>query len=539
TVQGIANRRGPHVVVESPRSERSGEVLGTWHWLETFHAGGEWLEDRGFRAFSDVAELLPPRVAVGLPEMLNRISVRGLVVFDPDVPASSNVAVSLAAREGLAVTGPDGLMWVQQRCGKIPIVHDLRGRFRGKGDAHRWLIENLLRGRSDLRLMSYVMDAWRRDAGGSEDGMDVEGMDMVIASGGVAFDLSPWRDEVPVDDPGQTPGQDAKLWDDLFAAAAEARGGEAPLEITGFPFWRHKYSNFGSAGGSRRPVEAEWQAVWRLSPHGTFLNPLIAPNMSFHRYAPLPNNLRQPDPGPPPPLENKTYVCLHLGDFDGGYGVYRRLPRLWEDPRRGELPLGWGINPNMARCYPDIIGHVYATRTPNDHFVADASGAGYVNPNRVRAGLEFGLWRRFSTHWYRRLDYTLSPMVLDQNPPTPAVLDAMSDFSHGGAAFLIENRQGKEVPRVEPKLWAGMPITRLEDLSYAESDVELVDWILRYAEGDPTDGPAFHIFRFEWRAPSVIFDTFREVQRRAGSREWVALHPRQWFRLLKRWLSAS
>ena len=29
---------------------------------------------------------------------------------------------------------------------------------------------------------------------------------------------------------------------------------------------------------------------------------------------------------------------LELGDFDGGYGMYRRFPRLWSDPRRGEPP---------------------------------------------------------------------------------------------------------------------------------------------------------------------------------------------------------
>lgn len=534
TAQGWANRTGPRVLIENPISERSAEVRGTLHWLERFRREGAWLEDRPVEQMPDVGSLLcalDPEVA-------------GLVIFDPAVPASSNVAVSLAAREGLAVTGPDGLSWLVHRGIDPPVRHDLRGRFRGKADAHEWLIAHLVRGRSDLRLMSYVVDAFVRERGGDEDGMAVEGMDYVVANAGVAFDLSPWADEAPVDDPQQPLGTDQRLWHALFAAAAEARWGDGPLEVTGFPFWKDKYSNARAAGGRRRPVDTEWEAVWQMSPYGVYLNPLIGPNMSFHRWAPLPTGLRQPPPEPPPPLENKTYVCLHLGDFDGGHGVYRRLPALWADPRRGELPLGWGINPNMARSYPDIIAEVWATRTPNDHFQADATAAGYVNPNRLLdtpAGVAvrdsaLTLWRRFCRHWYGRLDYTLSPMVLDQHLPRPEVLDALAEFSPEGAAYIIENRHGEEVPPLQAHLWNGMPVTRLDDLSYANESRDFVGWMLRYSRSDPTDQPAFHIFRFEWKPPSLIFDTFREAQRRAAPREWVLLPPREWFALLRRWL---
>jgi hypothetical protein len=282
-----------------------------------------------------------------------------------------------------------------------------------------------------------------------------------------------------------------------------------------------------------------------MTPYGVYLNALRAPNMSFHRYAPLPHDLAQPEGPPPPRIEAKTYVCLHLGDFDGGYGVYRRLPALWRDPRRGERPLGWGVNPNLARNYPDIIGHLFETMTPNDHLWADASAAGYVNPNRLLATppdlpLRTGalsLWTRFCRHWYSRLGYTISPMVLDQHLPRPEVLDALREFSPEGAAWIIENRRGEQVPPLEPRLWHGMPVTRLDDLSYAKTDAALVDWMLKYAADDPPDAPSFHLYRFEWKTPSLIFDTFAEAQRRAAPREWVLLHPRQWFRMLKRSLA--
>ncbi len=531
TAQGLINRAAPRVLVENPIAERRDNALDMWHWLETFQRERQWLAGREVVALADVADLLTRF----------RDAVAGLVVFDPAVPASSNVAVTLAAREGLAVTGPDGLAWLRERGAELPVRHDLRGRFQNKGDAHRWMIEHLVRGRTDLRVMSYVMDAWRRDAGGDHDGMGVEGMDHVIAHGGVAFDLSPWADEIPVDDPNQPLGQDFALWQTLFAAAAEARAGDEPLEVTGFPFWRHKYSDWEQAGGRRRPHEAEWEAVWHLTPFGAYLNPLIAPNMSFHRWAPLPERLTQPDPGPPPPLENKTYVCLHLGDFDGGFGTCRRLPALWTDPRRGELPLGWGINPNMARCYPDIVAHAFATRTPNDHFVADASSAGYVNPSRLSdapAGVAMRespltLWERFCQRCYARLDYTLSPMVLDRRLPAPEVLDAFARFSPEGIAFILDDMRGGATEPVRPHLWRQMPVTQMHNLSCGEPDARLADVMRQCAADDLPDAPSFHLFRFEWKRPSFIFDTFAAAQRDAAPRAWVAPHPRQWFQLLR------
>lgn len=541
TAQGVINRTEPRVVVENPISERDERALGTEHWLARFTEGDSWLTGCNVEELDDVAELL--RRCDGL--------VRGLVIFDPTVPASSNVAVTLAGRERLAVTGPDGFAWLQERGVNLSAVHDLRGRFANKREAYDWMIANQIKGRSDVTMLSNVLDAFCRAGGGGEDGMEIDGLDYTVANAGVAFDLDPWPDEIPVDDPQQPLGSDQERWHALFTAASKARAGESPLEVTGFPPWKVKYSDHANAGGKRRPHETEWEAVWRLTPHGAFLNPLFAPNMSFHRWAPLPTVMEQPDPGPPPPLENKTYVCLHLGDFDGSYGLYRRFPKLWSDARRGELPLNWGINPNLARNYPDIIADAYATRSPNDHFSADAGAAGYVNPNRLLAAQEAGtmpvsaldLWRRFCRHWYRRLGYTLSPMVLDQHHPMPQVLDAFQEFSPKGVAYLIENRHGEDVARLEHRLWRDMPVARLEDMSYAKSDEEMADWMLRYAEGDSMDTPAFHIYRFEWKAPSLIFDTFREAQRRAQdrgrSREWVAVHPRHWFQLLRQHLSGE
>jgi hypothetical protein len=130
-------------------------------------------------------------------------------------------------------------------------------------------------------------------------------------------------------------------------------------------------------------------------------------------------------------------------------------------------------------------------------------------------------------------------MVLDQRHPRAEVLDALHSFSPEGAAFIVESIRGEKIPPIVPFLWREMPVTNLHNMSYAESDGEMADLILKYAENDNPAKPAFHIYRFEWKDPSLMFDTFAEVQRRAAPREWVALHPLHWWRLLRESLADS
>ena len=63
-------------------------------------------------------------------------------------------------------------------------------------------------------------------------------------------------------------------------------------------------------------------------------------------------------------------------------------PTTGTTPDRGKIPLAWGINPNLLETYPDLIAYFYSNRhRRQDTFTADASAAGYMNPNRVPQGI--------------------------------------------------------------------------------------------------------------------------------------------------------
>ena len=47
--------------------------------------------------------------------------------------------------------------------------------------------------------------------------------------------------------------------------------------------------------------------------------------------------------GRPVGVSQRHYVVWHMGDYDSAAWMYQNLPRIWNDPRRGEVPLAWGV----------------------------------------------------------------------------------------------------------------------------------------------------------------------------------------------------
>jgi hypothetical protein len=52
----------------------------------------------------------------------------------------------------------------------------------------------------------------------------------------------------------------------------------------------------------------------------------------------------------------------------------------WLDPRRGSVPIAWGIDPLILDVSPGLLDFYARTSTPNDTFFAGTAGAGYAYP---------------------------------------------------------------------------------------------------------------------------------------------------------------
>ena len=493
TLQGVMNRKTPRLFVLSESYSRPK------HWLDIMSQRKRWLYD-------------VPRESVGSFEQLCRYAkpyLKGIVIWDPAVPATVNVACTVAGVRDAVVFSPEMAAQYASTLG-LPVIEDLRGRFTGsvtgsaKNDAYRWAIRHYLAtGRCSSTLLCLYHDAWRARTSGDLSYAIVR--DWPVKRRAFVFDLSPWGDETPADDRAQRMGLDLETYKLILEHTLKQSAGRHMTELAGF-FHFHKYSNMPDNPSRHEPVPTEWQTVWLISPYNAYQNTAteLCYNQSFHSHAPL-KPLRQ-QKLPDVKLEPKAYVAILMADYDSAYPLYHFLPDKWSDNRRGRIPLAWGINPNLLETYPDIISWFYETASPQDFFVADASAAGYMNPNRVQPKY-LPLFVRHNRRFYRMADMTISGMVLDWDEPTPDVKDAFAQFSPDGFATIVMDMHDGKGKHPKPHLWKGMPVMQLynnADVPNPEASAQAMASTLK---SHRTGQPGFYCFRRVWMAPSDIAAT--------------------------------
>lgn len=102
-------------------------------------------------------------------------------------------------------------------------------------------------------------------------------------------------------------------------------------------------------------------------------------NLTMHSGMPRSVTLK-PIP-PKPPLQNKLYVAFILSDGDNLQYVEHLMRKLWNNPDRGSVPMGWTLSPAMLDAMPGALNYYWQTATDNDNLISGPSGYGYTYPN--------------------------------------------------------------------------------------------------------------------------------------------------------------
>ncbi|MGI8906862.1 MAG: GxGYxYP domain-containing protein [Candidatus Sumerlaeaceae bacterium] len=160
---------------------------------------------------------------------------------------------------------------------------------------------------------------------------------------------------------------------------------------------KESYARVISRTSANTGILGVWQSWWPASPpgsglegldelavvkffsdHAHFLVPVVSPgNLSFHSGFPAP--VLKQSPTPMLKLDPaKVYVTYLLSDGDNISGFAQIRPLLWNQPGRGQIPIGWNFSPAMIDLCPKVLEHFYKTATPQDFFVTACSGLGYV-----------------------------------------------------------------------------------------------------------------------------------------------------------------
>lgn len=81
-----------------------------------------------------------------------------------------------------------------------------------------------------------------------------------------------------------------------------------------------------------------------------------------------------------PQLDKKIYLGLVMVEGDNIQYDQHRMRQMWDDPARGQVPLGWSISVLLLDIAPAMLSYYQQTQTENDLLVAGPSGAGYTYP---------------------------------------------------------------------------------------------------------------------------------------------------------------
>ena len=492
-LQGIVNRNEPKLYTFFVGENNEDGSVDKF-WLSKMTEKNEWLSDYEIKEVSSVENLV---------EHFKK-DIKGLVVYDENVPATSNVASTIAGVENLLPIRFDkdanSLYTFLTKTKKIPVKKWLLNKngtsiFTGKGiipdtnikstssakcDAYIWAkVKYLDTGICNPEIMGYYIDSFWIDASwGRISNNTLANHDYIISKKGFFFDLSPWEDEVPCDDRNQVLATDFNTLKEILLSAYTQTEGEKAISISGFVPWDKKYSSFTPYNGSHEVVESEWKYAETISNYNAFMD---ADAINFSGMAngsvfcnfPLEEKYIQPKPTindliyknyigmSSGAMWSNTFICFYAGDYDAASWTYQALPALWRDPERGNTPMSWAINPNLGARFAFGLHYYRKTATSNDFFIAGDSGAGYLNPGhlytpRKISNLPSGIdtWKEHCKKWYEKFDLTLTGFLLEGNAPqiNDELLDAYSVFSPDGIGTMSLNEG----------LYKDMPYVRID-----------------------------------------------------------------------------
>ncbi len=543
TLQGNVNRNAPRLFYFFV--ER-GSMCIDEYWWEKSRVPGKWLADRETVTYDNIVDLVTAF----------RDDVDGAVVYDSNVPSTSNVASAVAGIENLVAvrydTDPDSLYSKIVLSGpKLPVKRRLLNEdgtplFTGKGkipgtdrdstgsikcDPYVWFIEHYMKtGKCNAEFGAYYIDQkWREKPNATvRNHHTLSNHDFFVAQKAFFFDLSPWGDEPATDDPTQKTGTDLATLKEFLLTAYKLNGGEKITYIGGFPAWIYKYTKH--AGGSHDDVPTEWEFSRIISAYNAFKDAdaigfgALA-NASFWQHYPLRKKYEQhwitreqlkqrgylTDDGKVN-FDGRNFVIFYVGDYDAASWVSQTTPTIWDDPNRGKVPMMWCISPVLEKRVPMALEYQRETATPNDYFAAADNGAGYLMPGMLQepreiSGLPSGLnaWAEHCKPYYDRWDLTITGFVIDGYAPAldEKGLDCYASFSPNGI-----------VPQKVPMamMHGNMPVLRSDYDLVSNNPKEAAAVAMQRVRARESE-IRFHWFRHILKTPTWQVETLEEMQR--------------------------
>lgn len=261
-----------------------------------------------------------------------RSELSGLIVYDPAQIHTINLATMLAKDKKALIVSPAFVSKLTLAPYNLPVVLDLRGQYTSKLQVYQALYDTYWP-TLDHRLL----------IGLNPDAQKAALREYATALGAAVVWLDP---EVPAE---------SSLLNSFLSSmpAGSNYMGWWPEEGPGV----ERGSKYGIS-----TIASDWCS-----------------NLTVHSGTSRTVNIK-PMPAKPA-LQNKVYVAFILSDGDNLQYVEHLMRKLWNNPDRGSVPMGWTLSPAMVDAMPGALNFYWKTATVNDNLISGPSGYGYVYPN--------------------------------------------------------------------------------------------------------------------------------------------------------------
>lgn len=536
TLQGLVNRDGQRLFVRFQAANGFSSDTDRY-WLDYLRSEGGYLAGKSL-------------VTVQSPATLLRIFdqyYQGFAAWDPSVPATVNaVATACGADDLLPVrysdTADSLYSYIATSENFKPVTIDLGGKFTGKGkifglnvdstgsrknDVYLWAKANYLdTKKTNPHMMAYHVDAYASDTVFAQyndlQNMFLSNRDYYIANKCFFFDLSVMFAEIPDDDPDQQGMEideekgtiDYQTFTEIMTAqnayAAEVDK-DKPIDVGGFTPWHLKYTRFTNPEASGE-VAYEWETVYQFSIYNAYVN-ADAPsytamaNASVYMNYPMQETYSQTaskeikEDLPSSSEQGANYILFYMGDFDASAWLNTAMIRIWNDEKRGELPLCWTFSLDIAKRAGHVVDMMYRTATANDYFVAGDNGVGYLNPQALESAQsqsmngDLASWAAYNKKAYERFDIDYTGFLVSKSSVSTEIVRAYASFCKGMStnwAYVGEEVEGFGICR---------------SIDYTSVD----NLVANFAKKKVGDESSFTNVRFVLRNPSDAYAIWSQL----------------------------
>lgn len=456
-LQGIVNRRQPSLYLIHDRYDAL--------WLE-------WLRERG-----DVDRVEWLNVTQVFDRFLPQVSC--MFVTDPAIPASINVATMLAGVYGGLVATPDTAKQYN-----LPVN-------RGSGSLKGGLALDLMHWKKDVEAYRWAFQTLNgtlsRQAIALLDPAEVAMRDYLVEFNIPTLWISGQQDVVK--NPQASPAEEKE-----FARQIMMKW-PPNIPCLGWPGSPPQTPGIGEDPGIRLASEC---AKYEVCTAFDGYSPAVG-NLSVH------SGTRATLTQSTPPIKlqrDKVYCAFIRSDGDGMNFVRYYYRQLFDDPRHGEVPLGWQLGTTVTDLMPDLADYYYKHARPGDCFVNALTGIGYIWEEWYGAGYPAGQRHRIlqgyqwlSAQYRQRIDASV-----------------MST--------------GNEMPADRLELFAGEHGIKSIFANYVRSEQTTLDNLTREVSGVPVFRDVMGLAT--WLSGNMDFTTYaqKETDRRviAEIKQWTPGH---------------